>query len=195
MLAVGMLLVLSISLNVQSLISWMLQTYTGERLVIDFRSHPFWHAPRMSLLCHDKRGTNDVAYRIQHDAPSIQYIFLQGMVPVVSAALSFLAMLYVTSRMDWVLSAVALCLSPILFYLARKSSRETWRMTSGRRYFSGEAIFLVFPRAAHEVAPSEPASTNTRTPIAVRAAHNRHTPALLGAGAVLPPSSSCSRRR
>src|SRR5947207_14763104 len=114
MLGFGLLLSLSVIANLQALASWMLQTYTGERLVLDFRSHLFWHAQRMSLLFHDRRGTNDVAYRIQHDAPSIQFIFLQGIVPLITSSLSFLGMLYVTSRIDWVLAAIDLCLSPAL---------------------------------------------------------------------------------
>jgi ABC-type multidrug transport system fused ATPase/permease subunit len=52
MLAFGLLLSLSVIANLQALASWMLQTYTGERLVLDFRSNLFWHAQRMSLLFH-----------------------------------------------------------------------------------------------------------------------------------------------
>jgi ATP-binding cassette, subfamily B, bacterial len=124
LLAVGILLGVSIVMNLQSLAAWLLQTYTGEKLVLDFRSHLFWHVQRLNLLFHDRRGTNDVAYRIQHDAPAIQYIFIQGFLPLVSATISFLAMVYVTARIDWQLAAVALLLSPVLFGLARKSSRR-----------------------------------------------------------------------
>ncbi len=124
LLAVGILLGVSIVMNLQSLAAWLLQTYTGEKLVLDFRSHLFWHVQRLNLLFHDRRGTNDVAYRIQHDAPAIQYIFIQGFLPLVSATISFLAMVYVTARIDWQLAAVALLLSPVLFALARKSSRR-----------------------------------------------------------------------
>ena len=143
MLAFGLLLVLSVIANLQALAAWMLQTYTGERLVLDFRSNLFWHAQRMSLLFHDRRGTNDVAYRIQHDAPSIQYIFLQGIVPLISASLSFLAMLYVTSKIDWVLAAIALFLSPALFYLARKSSRRARKGWDGVKKLDSSAMLVL----------------------------------------------------
>jgi len=91
LLAVGLLLSLSLLLNLQSFASWLLQTYTGEKLVLDFRTLLFWHVQRMDLLFHDRRGTNEVAYRIQHDAAAIQYIFLQGALPLLSSALSFVA--------------------------------------------------------------------------------------------------------
>src|ERR1700757_2674300 len=76
-LAVGLLVALSIAMNLQAFASWLLQTFTGEKLVLDLRSRLFWHAQRMSMLSHDRRGANDVAYRIEHDAPAIQYVFLQ----------------------------------------------------------------------------------------------------------------------
>ncbi|HMF92157.1 MAG TPA: ABC transporter ATP-binding protein [Candidatus Angelobacter sp.] len=129
MLAVGMLLALSLLMNLQSFTAWLLQTYTGEKLVMDFRTRLFWHVQRMGLPFHDRRGTNDVAYRIQHDAAAVQYLFLQGAVPLVSSSLSFLALLYVTMRLDWKLSVVAVAVSPLLLLLARKSghkSRDGW---------------------------------------------------------------------
>src|SRR5215472_6477731 len=111
-------------MNLQAFASWLLQTYTGEKLVLDFRTQLFWHVQRMDLMFHDRRGTNEVAYRIQHDAPAIQYVFLQGVVPIISAALSFAALLWVTMRIDWKLAIIAVSISPALFLLARKSSRR-----------------------------------------------------------------------
>jgi ATP-binding cassette, subfamily B, bacterial len=124
LLAAGLLLFLSLAMNLQSFAAWLLQTYAGERLVLDFRAQLFWHVQRMDLLFHDRRGANDVAYRIQHDAPAIQYIFLHGAVPLFSAGLSFVALLYVTLRLDWKLALIAVSISPVLFLLARRSSRH-----------------------------------------------------------------------
>ena len=61
--------------------SWLLCTYTGEKLVYDLRGLLLFRAQRFSLAVHDRRGANDIAYRIQYDAPAIQNLFLQGMVP------------------------------------------------------------------------------------------------------------------
>ncbi len=85
----------------QSLASWLLSTYTGEKLVHDFRGQLLFHAQRLSLSVHDRRGANDIAYRIQYDAPAIQNLLLQGMVPILSSAFTFVAMLLVTMRMSW----------------------------------------------------------------------------------------------
>jgi ATP-binding cassette subfamily B protein len=143
MLAVGLLLVLSLAANVQSFASWLLQTYTGEKMVLDLRSRLFWHAQRMSLLFHDRRGSNDVAYRIQHDAPAIQYIFLQGAAPLASASLSFVALLGVTLRLDWKLAVIAVSISPALFLLARRSSRYTRRGWDGIKKLDSSAMLVL----------------------------------------------------
>ena len=144
LLAVGLLLTLSLIMNLQAFVSWLLQTYTGERLVLDFRTLLFWHVQRMELLFHDRRGTNDVAYRIQHDAPAIQYIFLQGFVPVVSSALSFLALVYVTMRIDWVMAAIAVTVSPLLFSLARKSGRRARAGWDGIKKLDSSAMLALY---------------------------------------------------
>src|SRR5437899_10074690 len=67
LVAVGLLLSLSLLMNLQSFGAWLLQTYTGEKLVLDFRTQLFLHVQRMRLLFHDTRGTNELAYRIQND--------------------------------------------------------------------------------------------------------------------------------
>lgn len=148
-LAVGLFLGFSLLMNLQGFSAWLLQTYTGENLVLDFRSRLFWHVQRMDLLFHDRRGTNELAYRIQYDAPAIQYIFLQGLVPIIGSALSFVGMLYVTARIDWGLSVIALMLSPALFLLARKSSRRARQGWDGVKRLDSSAMQVL-----HEVLAS-----------------------------------------
>lgn len=142
-LAVGLLLALSLASDLQSFASWLLQTYTGEKMVLDLRSRLFWHAQRMSLLFHDRRGPNDVAYRIQHDAPAIQFIFLQGAAPLLSASLSFVALLAVTLRLDWKLAIIAVSISPVLFLLARRSSRYARRGWDGIKKLDSSAMLVL----------------------------------------------------
>ncbi len=149
LLAVGLMLAFSLLMNLQGFSAWLLQTYTGEKLVLDLRSYLFWHVQRMDLLFHDRRGTNELAYRIQHDAPAIQYIFLQGLAPIVSSVLTFIAMMYVTSRIDWALAMIALCVSPVLFLLARKSSRKARKGWDGVKRLDSSAMLVL-----HEVLSS-----------------------------------------
>ncbi len=122
--AAVLLLSIGVLAQLQSLASWLLQTYTGEKLVLDFRTRLFWHVQRLSLSFHDGRGSADTAYRIQHDAPSIQLILIQGIVPFITAAFAFAGMAIVTMSIDWQLAVIAFVISPALGWLARASSRK-----------------------------------------------------------------------
>jgi ATP-binding cassette subfamily B protein len=118
-MAVGMQVLVVLLIHVQSLGSYVFQTYTGERMTLNFRESLFRHVQRLSFSFHDARGTADSIYRIQYDAPSIQYIIIYGMIPIFSAGLTFLSMIYVTARINFQLSLVALTVSPFLFFLSR----------------------------------------------------------------------------
>ena len=129
LLAAGLLVFIALLSSLQLLASWLLQTYTGERLVHELRGQLLWHVQRLSLAFHDRRGANDTAYRIQYDAAAIQNILIHGLLPIVSSAVGFVAMLYVTAQINWRLAIVALILSPVLWLLAHNSGRKV-----GSRY-------------------------------------------------------------
>src|SRR5437867_10150008 len=50
LLAAGLLLAIALVSQLQSLAASLLRTYTGERLLLEFRSELFRHMPRLSLL-------------------------------------------------------------------------------------------------------------------------------------------------
>jgi ATP-binding cassette subfamily B protein len=120
--AVGMLLAIALAVNLQGLASWGLQTYTGEKLVWDFRARLLNHVQRLPLTFHDHYGTSDSVYRIQHDAPAIQYVAIQGLIPLASAVATLVGLIYVTLRVDVSLALVALTITPVLFLLTFASS-------------------------------------------------------------------------
>ncbi|PYY02922.1 MAG: ABC transporter ATP-binding protein [Acidobacteria bacterium] len=134
---------LAVLSNLQTLASWLLQTYTGERLVFELRNRLFWHAQRLSLATHDRRGVNDIAYRIQHDSPAIQYIFIQGILPLVTAALTFMGMFYVVARIDRSIAVVALVISPALMIAARRSGYRVRRAWQGVKTLDSSAMLLM----------------------------------------------------
>ena len=137
------LVLLAVVSNFQTLASWLLQTYTGERLVFELRNRLFWHAQRLSLTTHDRRGVNDIAYRIQHDAPAIQYIFIQGVLPLITSCLAFGGMFYVVARIDRSMALVAMVLSPVLLIAARRSSRRVRKAWQGVKKLDSSAMLLM----------------------------------------------------
>jgi ATP-binding cassette, subfamily B, bacterial len=100
--------------------SELFRIYTGEKLVQNLRVDLFKHIQRLSLSYHDTKGMADSIYRIQYDAPSIQYIAIDGVIPFITSAFTLISMIYVISRLDAQLALIALAVSPIIFFSARK---------------------------------------------------------------------------
>ena len=106
--------------HVQYLGSYVLQTYTGEKLNLNFRGRLFRHIQRLSFSFHDARGSADSIYRIQYDAVSIEKILVSGLIPFVGSMLTLVAMVYVMFRINGQLALIALAVIPVLFLLTHQ---------------------------------------------------------------------------
>ncbi len=116
-LAVSMQVIVVLLINLQALGSYVLQTYTGERLTLIFRECLLKHIQRLSFSFFESKGTADSIYRIQYDAPSIQYITVYGIIPILTRGLMLIAMICVTALINLQLALVALAITPLLFIL------------------------------------------------------------------------------
>jgi ATP-binding cassette subfamily B protein len=129
--AAVLLVALALAGQVVGLAATLLSTYVGEKLVRAFRAVLFRHAQRLSLSYHDTNGTTDSAYRIQYDAPAVQWVVVDGSIPLAAAAFTLVAMLTVIAGIDWQLALVAVMVAPVLFVLThlcgkrlKKQSKE-----------------------------------------------------------------------
>jgi ATP-binding cassette subfamily B protein len=110
--------------QLQGLCSHVLRTHTGEGLTLGFRAQLFRHVQRLAFSFHDSRGTADTIYRIQYDAPSIQWLTIYGVIPLVSAVVTLLSMIYVAALFDWQLALVAMTIVPFLIVLPQVYNRR-----------------------------------------------------------------------
>jgi len=115
----GFVVAIALATHVRELCASVLRTWTAERMVLAFRARLFQHVQRLSPVYHDTQGASDAAYRIQRDAPSIQYVAVDGVIPFVTAFATLGSMLYIIVRLDWQLSVVALTVAPVLFLASR----------------------------------------------------------------------------
>lgn len=118
------------SSRLQAVASSLLSTYTGQRLTLDFRARLFRHMQRLSFSYHDTAGTTDSMYRIQYDAPAITWVAVHGVTPLITAAVTLMAMVVIVANIDLELALVALASAPVLVVLARisrRSLRRRWR--------------------------------------------------------------------
>ena len=87
----------------------------GQGMVNDFRVDLYQHLQRLSLKFHTSREVGDLLYRVTADAFAIQTLSMNGVFPIITSAVLFGGMVIVMGRMDWVLTAVALAICPIIF--------------------------------------------------------------------------------
>jgi ATP-binding cassette, subfamily B, bacterial len=125
--AAALLVFVTLLALVVGLAASVLSAYVGEKLVRGFRAVLFRHAQRLSLTYHDTRGTTDSTYRIQYDAPCIQWVVVEGTVPLVTSVFTLAAMIAVVAAIDWPLAAVALAVAPVLFLLTHVYGRRLRR--------------------------------------------------------------------
>ncbi|HKO24574.1 MAG TPA: ABC transporter ATP-binding protein, partial [Chloroflexota bacterium] len=142
-LAAGLFVAVALLSQLQQLGTSVLSTYTGERLVLDFRTQLFGHVQRLSLAHHDTQGTADSTYRIQYDAMSIQTIAIGGVIPFISAAVTLAGMIYVTARIDGQLALVALAVSPVLFLVSRAYRRRLRSQSRAVKKLESSALGVV----------------------------------------------------
>jgi ATP-binding cassette subfamily B protein len=168
----------------------MLKTYLGERLTIGFRSRLFRHVQQLSLAYHDRRGTSDSTYRIQYDAPAIQVVIIDSMVPLIGALAMLVGMLYVTFRLSPRLALVAVAVCPPLMMMTslfRSRLRTQWRHVKGlessaqsivQEVLGAVRVVKAFTREGHEHARFEQES-RSGTEARLRAAFQENCYAML----------------
>jgi len=122
--AVVMQILVVLLIQIQALLGYFLRTKVGEQMALKFRAQLFHQAQRLSLIFHDSRGTTDSIYRIQYDSPAIQWLTIYGIMPLISAVLMLLAMIYVIFRLNWQLALVALIILPPLYFFAHFYNRS-----------------------------------------------------------------------
>lgn len=115
--------------NIYLFIAWVLGTYTGEKLVLNFRILLFNHIQRLSLAYHDKKGSSDSLYRIQWDTMCVRSFLLGQLSPLISSSITLVSMIIVMFYINWNFALVCLAVIPPLFLLTRMSSsrlRKDW---------------------------------------------------------------------
>ncbi|QKT03138.1 ABC transporter ATP-binding protein [Ectothiorhodospiraceae bacterium 2226] len=127
---VGIALAVGLGAVAHQIGDWLLREYVGERMTLDFRAKLLGRGLRASLLKQEAGGAHDTAYRINMDAPGIQWTALYGPLPVVVSLATLAGFLYVTFLIAPALAVIALATSVpllILIHLSQTRIRDRWR--------------------------------------------------------------------
>ena len=99
--------------------SSIVATRTGQKVTVELRGQCFDAAQKRSIASHLTSGTADALYRIQTDTQALEWILLDGALPVLTATLSIIAMTAALLTLNLQLALVALVLGPILVVIGR----------------------------------------------------------------------------
>ncbi len=119
----------------------LLNNYTtikiGQQMVNDLRRDLYSHLQRLSLAFHSRRQVGDLMYRVTADTYAIQSLTMNGVFPIVTAAVLLGGMFFVMIRIDWQLTALSLMVIPALFLcISLLSKRITAAATTARQHES-----------------------------------------------------------
>lgn len=123
-IASTLVIIIALLDNVNIFISWLLSTYTGEKLVLNFRTLLFNHVQRLSLRYHDTKGASDSLYRIQWDTMGIRSLLLAQLSPLISEFITLLSMITIMFIINWKFAVITVCIIPPLFLLTRSSNKK-----------------------------------------------------------------------
>ncbi len=108
---------------------WLLQTYTGEKIVLRIRTILFNHVQRLSLGFHDSRGIAHSLYRLQWDTMNTRSLLIDNLSPLLSSVITLFAMIAVMFSINWRFALIALSIMPPLYFLIQTSAnrlRKEW---------------------------------------------------------------------
>jgi ATP-binding cassette, subfamily B, bacterial len=128
-IAVGLIILIAIIENINGYILWLLSTYTGEKLVLNFRILLFNHVQRLSIAYHDKKGASDSLYRIQWDTMCIRSLLLGQISPLISSFITLFSMVGIMFMINWHFALIAIGVIPPLYILTSlraKRLRKDW---------------------------------------------------------------------
>ena len=135
--------VLAFLVQLQQFLTWVYQTWVGQKLILGLRARLFDHLQRLSLSFHTKEGTADSLYRLQFDAPSIETVTISGLIPLTTAFIKVVVLLLVTAQIDGSIALIALVGGPVLGGLTqvyRGYLRRRWSEARSRESSAMEVV-------------------------------------------------------
>jgi ATP-binding cassette subfamily B protein len=96
----------------------------GQSMVNDLRGALYGHLQKQSLAYHGRQRVGDLMYRITADSFAVQTMIMNGILPILSAAILLAGMLVVLLPLDPVLTLLALTVVPVLFALISSFNRK-----------------------------------------------------------------------
>ena len=89
----------------------------GQRMVNDLQGALYSHLQRLSLAFHSRQKVGDIMLRITGDSFAVQTMLMNGLLPIISAAVLLTGMLVILFPLDPTLTLLSISIVPFLFVL------------------------------------------------------------------------------
>src|SRR3984957_16386518 len=115
----------------------------GQNMVNDLRGALYAHLQRQSLAYHGRQRVGDLMYRITADSFAVQTMIMNGILPILSAVILLVGMLFLLLPLDPLLTLLALTVVPILFVLIASFNKKIVSMSTEARERESRVYSLV----------------------------------------------------
>ncbi|MFB1051582.1 ABC transporter ATP-binding protein [Paraliobacillus sp. JSM ZJ581] len=102
----------------------------GQKVIHDLRKQLFSHVQRLSHNFFDKRSAGSILVRILNDVNSLQELFTNGIINLLTDMLMLLGIIIILFSLSAQLAIAVLVILPIMFYIStrlRGSIRRSWQ--------------------------------------------------------------------
>jgi ATP-binding cassette subfamily B protein len=115
----------------------------GQNMVNDLRGALYAHLQRQSLAYHGRQRVGDLLYRITADSFAVQTMIMNGLLPILSAVILLVGMLFVLLPLDPFLTILALSVVPLLFVLISSFNKKIVEISTEVRERESRVYSLV----------------------------------------------------
>jgi ATP-binding cassette subfamily B protein/subfamily B ATP-binding cassette protein MsbA len=141
--ACGGMVLVNIGSGGLTLLHYYTTIRVGQNMVNDLRGALYAHLQRQSLAYHGRQRVGDLMYRITADSFAVQTMIMNGILPILSAAILLIGMLFVLFPLDPVLTLLALTVVPILFALIASFNKKITSISTEVRERESHVYSLV----------------------------------------------------
>lgn len=109
-------------------IRWM--NRLGQNVIYDLRKHLFTHVQSLSHRFFDKRSAGSILVRIMNDINSLQELFTNGVINLLTDFLLLFATIIILFSLNVKLTIAIMVILPIMFFIStslRKKIRQSWQ--------------------------------------------------------------------
>jgi ATP-binding cassette subfamily B protein len=122
LITAALVVIIALVESLHGYVTWLLSIFTGEKLVLGFRTLLFNHIQRLSLAYHDSKGSSDSLYRIQWDSMGIRTLLLNQLSTLLTSFITLVSMIVVMFFINWKFAVIALLMMPPLVILSKLST-------------------------------------------------------------------------